>query len=179
MSKMSATMSKMACQNVKSCDNLSQVARKRKPSSHKQKSTRLVGYASPLWKLAAGTEDPAARSAVYWAHKYARARLEELTAAHGTLGAAVVALIESAAHMHADARLWRARSCAADNYKESRSCLSASALALREARQTERDAMELAAKDAARKPAETPNEALFEAINTEGVPDESDEAPED
>lgn len=93
--------------------------------------------------------DDAARAALSFGRRYAAHRRAELAQAHGgTLSAGVGAMVESAGELLASARYWSARSIAASDPDFAR--LSAQLVA--GARQAERDAWELAAREAAARP---------------------------
>ena len=103
--------------------------------------------------------DPAARASVNWGRRYGSHRRAELTRAHGFLSAGVATIVESAADLMADARYWRARGVAEGNPDHYR--LAAQLMA--QARGCERDAWELASREAAARPAPDPVRAFLEA----------------
>jgi hypothetical protein len=88
--------------------------------------------------------DAAARAAVRWGRRYGAHRRAELAQAHCGLSAGVSTIIESAADLMADARYWRARGVAEGNPEHYR--LAAQLMA--QARGCERDAWELASREA-------------------------------
>lgn len=93
--------------------------------------------------------DPIYQAAAKWGRRYGSHRRAELAQAHGgQISAGVGAMVESAAEMMADARYWRARAIAEGDPDHVR--LAAQLLA--QARGAERDAWELAAREAAARP---------------------------
>lgn len=89
--------------------------------------------------------DPVWIAATKWGRRYGAHRRGELARAHGgEISAGVGALVEDAAMLRADARYWRARGMATGDPDASK---LASAL-LAQARGAERDAWELAAREA-------------------------------
>lgn len=89
--------------------------------------------------------DPAARAALAFGRRYASHRRAELARSHGgELSAGVGAMVESAGELLAAARYWSARSIAEANPDFAR--LGAQLVA--GSRQAERDAWELAAREA-------------------------------
>lgn len=88
--------------------------------------------------------DRAARAALRFGRRYAKHRRLELTTAHGAISAGVGAIIESAGELLASARYWNARSVAEANPDFARLAAQQSA----GHRQAERDAWELAAREA-------------------------------
>jgi hypothetical protein len=99
--------------------------------------------------------DPVYQAAAKWGRRYGSHRRAELAMAHGGgISAGVGAMVESAAEMMADARYWRARGIAEGNPDYAR--LAAQLIA--QARGCERDAWELASREAeARREAGTSN----------------------
>lgn len=97
------------------------------------------------------------QAAAKWGRRYGSHRRAELATAHGgAISAGVGAMVESAAEMMADARYWRARGIAEGNPDFTR--LAAQLIA--QARGCERDAWELAAREAAVRPGADPMDAL-------------------
>jgi hypothetical protein len=93
--------------------------------------------------------DPAARAALAFGRRYAAHRRAELGRVHGgELSAGVGAMVESAGELLAAARYWSARGIAEANPDHAR--LAAQLVA--GSRQAERDAWELAAREAAARP---------------------------
>lgn len=100
--------------------------------------------------------DAAARAALAFGRRYAAHRRAELAKAHGgTLSAGVGAIVESAGELLATARYWSARGLAEANPHHAR--LAATLVA--GARQAERDAWELASREAAARSTLSPLEA--------------------
>jgi hypothetical protein len=88
--------------------------------------------------------DPAHRAARNWGKRYAAHRVEELTRAHGgELSGGVCVLVQDAGGLRADARYLQARGGAERNPE----LLKAASALLASARQAERDAWELAARE--------------------------------
>jgi len=107
------------------------------------------GPRGALAQLEASGQDPAWIAAARWGRRYSAHRRAELARAHGgELSAGVGTIVESAAALLADARYWRAKAIAAGDPELSR--LSAQLTA--QARGCERDAWELAAREAAARP---------------------------
>jgi hypothetical protein len=93
--------------------------------------------------------DPAARAALAFGRRYASHRRSELASCHGgTLSAGVGAMVESAGELLSASRYWSARSIAEANPDYAR--LAAQLVA--GARQAERDAWELASREAPLRP---------------------------
>lgn len=105
--------------------------------------------------------DEAARATVRWGRRYGSHRRTELARFHGgTLSAGVSTIVESAADLMADARYWRARGVAEGNpeyYK-----LAAQLMA--QARGCERDAWELASREAAAHPHQSQTARVLESL---------------
>lgn len=110
------------------------------------------------------TADPAWLAADKWGKRYGAHRRAELARAHGgTISAGVGSLIEDAAMLRTDARYWRAKgmSLGIADYSKLASSL------LAQARGAERDAWELASREAAARPPEDPIAAMrrrFDAL---------------
>jgi hypothetical protein len=112
---------------------------------------RPAGH-SPLAALAKQGDD-AARAALAHGRRYATHRRQELSQAHGgAISAGVGAVVESAGEALAGARYWSARSMAEASADFAR--LAATLMA--QHRQCERDAWELAAREAAARPKQDP-----------------------
>jgi hypothetical protein len=95
--------------------------------------------------------DPAWLAAARWGRRLAAHRRAELARAHGgAVSAGVGVLVESVGDLTADARYWRLRAMATGNPDLSR----LAALLLAQARACERDAWELASREALTRPAE-------------------------
>lgn len=95
--------------------------------------------------------DPAARAALAFGRRYAAHRRAELARVHGgELSAGAAAMIESAGELLGSARYWSARSTAESDPDFAR--LAATLVA--GARQAERDAWEIAAREAEVRPAD-------------------------
>lgn len=110
--------------------------------------------------------DEAWRAAVRWGQRYGAHRRRELAQAHGgALSAGVGAIVESAASLMADARYWRAKAIATTDPELSR--LSAQLMA--QARGCERDAWELAAREAAARPRRDGLAALLASDDSEAA----------
>lgn len=101
------------------------------------------GPRGALAKLEAQGDD-AWKAAVRWGRRYGAHRRGELAAAHGALSAGVGAIVESAADLMADARYWRAKAIATGDPELSKLAAQLTA----QARGCERDAWELAAREA-------------------------------
>lgn len=117
--------------------------------------------------------DPAARTALAFGRRYAAHRRSELARAHGgELSAGVGAMVESAGELLASARYWSARGIADANPDFAR--LSATLVA--GARQAERDAWELASREAATRPARNRIlEAIEASAHAPALPEPEDE----
>ncbi|MBN1605072.1 MAG: hypothetical protein JW940_00480 [Polyangiaceae bacterium] len=100
--------------------------------------------------------DEAARASLAFGRRYAAHRRAELTAAHGAISAGVGAMVESAGELLASARYWSARGLAEANPDFAR--LAATLIAGQ--RQAERDAWELASREAQARPRENPIDRL-------------------
>jgi hypothetical protein len=110
----------------------------------------------PRGALAAleSTGDAAWLASARWGRRYGAHRRAELAQAHGgSLSAGVGTIIESAADLLADARYWRAKAIALGDPELSRLAAQLTA----QARGCERDAWELAAREAKARPA-SPNQ---------------------
>jgi hypothetical protein len=110
------------------------------------KAKRLrSGPRGALAMLEASGKDPAWQAAARWGRRYSAHRRAELARAHGgELSAGVGTIIESAADLLADARYWRAKAIATSDPELSRLAAQLTA----QARGCERDAWELAAREA-------------------------------
>lgn len=107
--------------------------------------TRLKAGKYGALRTLVNTGDDAARAAMKFGRKYASHRRAELTTAHGAISAGVAAMVESAGQLLAQARYWQARGVAEGNADHAR--LAAQLIA--GSRQAERDAWELASREAA------------------------------
>lgn len=104
------------------------------------------GPRGALAMLEASGKDEAWLAAARWGRRYSSHRRAELARAHGgELSAGVGTIIESAADLLADARYWRAKAIASCDPELSRLAAQLTA----QARGCERDAWELAAREAA------------------------------
>jgi len=93
--------------------------------------------------------DPAWLASCRWGRRYGAHRRAELARAHGgAISAGVGAIVESAADLMADARYWRAKAMEKGDPELSRLAAQLTA----QARGCERDAWELAAREAAARP---------------------------
>jgi hypothetical protein len=129
------------------------------------KAKRLrSGPRGALATLEASGDDPAWHAAARWGRRYSSHRRAELASAHGgELSAGVGTIIESAADLLADARYWRAKAIATGDPELSR--LSAQLTA--QARGCERDAWELASREATARP-KSPHSPAVAAILAAG-----------
>jgi len=106
--------------------------------------------------------DAAARAALAFGRRYAAHRRAELARCHGgELSAGVGAMVESAGELLASARYWSARGIAEASPDHAR--LAATLVA--GARQAERDAWELASREAVARPATDPLAAVRARIS--------------
>lgn len=104
------------------------------------------------------TGDDAARAAAAYGQRYASNRRAELAKAHGgEISDGVGAMIESAGELQAAARYWSARGMAEGNADYAR--LAAQLIA--GSRQAERDAWELASREATVREANKPNPYFY------------------
>ena len=107
------------------------------------------GPRGALAMLEASGKDEAWLAAARWGRRYSAHRRAELARAHGgELSAGVGTIIESAADLLADARYWRAKAIATSDPELSRLAAQLTA----QARGCERDAWELATREAAARP---------------------------
>lgn len=120
------------------------------------KSKRLKAGPRGALAMLEAKGDPARRATVNWGRRYGAHRRAELAQAHGgSISAGVGAIIESAADLMADGRYWRARGIAEGNPDYAK--LAAQLMA--QARGCERDAWELAAREAETRRAALPEGA--------------------
>lgn len=122
--------------------------------------------------------DDAARAALSFGRRYAAHRRAELASSHGgELSAGVGAMVESAGELLASARYWSARSIAEANPDHAR--LAAQLIA--GSRQAERDAWELASREATARPrarrAPVDVDALVAAANARALAAEPPDSP--
>jgi hypothetical protein len=122
------------------------------------------GPRGALAMLEASGSDPAWQAAARWGRRYSSHRRAELAQAHGgQLSAGVGTIVESAADLLADARYWRAKAIATSDPELSRLAAQLTA----QARGCERDAWELAAREAVARP-KSPHSAAVAAILAAG-----------
>lgn len=115
------------------------------------------GPRGALAALEASGSDPAWVAAARWGRRYSSHRRAELARAHGgELSAGVGTIVESAADLLADARYWRAKAIATSDPELSRLAAQLTA----QARGCERDAWELAAREAQARPRESARDRI-------------------